>query len=184
VYLPSLFLVELFRRSRERITRSRLVYVSTQKYLTNNYENLKKNYYYENKKAFRKLLLPWWCRIVAFFICIVLIAISIFFILIKGIEFGEIKAKKWLTSLLVSFLASVFITQPLKVVLVASFCILLFRSSKDDQELDENEQKETCGQSTFFKTGGYLSMDEEWMHIYKVNITLAIEFYRISFSVE
>ncbi len=49
-------------------------------------------------------------------------AVSATFVIIKGIEFGDEKCGKWLSSLLISFLSSVLITQPLQV----NFQIVLF----------------------------------------------------------
>ena len=41
--------------------------------------------------------------------------VSIFFIIVRGIEFGDLKCQKWLTSLLSSFFSSILVIQPLKV---------------------------------------------------------------------
>ena len=85
--------------------------------------------------------------------------------IIKGIEFGDEKVTKWLTSLIVSFLSSILLTQPIqvctffrfkyinlfrskffifKVAMVTFFLVSLFRSFDDKKELDnddENQQK-------------------------------------------
>jgi hypothetical protein len=45
----------------------------------------------------------------------VLVGVSILFIIARGIEFGDLKTQKWLTSILTSFFSSVFLTQPSKV---------------------------------------------------------------------
>ena len=42
-------------------------------------------------------------------------AVSIFFVIVRGIEFGDVKCQKWLTSLFSSFFSSVILVQPLKV---------------------------------------------------------------------
>jgi hypothetical protein len=44
-------------------------------------------------------------------------AVSSALVIIKGIEFGDEIVGKWLTSLIVSFLSSVLLTQPLKVII-------------------------------------------------------------------
>jgi hypothetical protein len=41
--------------------------------------------------------------------------VSLFFIIVRGIEFGDAKIQKWLTSLLSSFFSSIVLVQPLKV---------------------------------------------------------------------
>ena len=44
-----------------------------------------------------------------------LMFISIFFIIARGLEFGEDKARQWLISILTGFVSSILLTQPLKV---------------------------------------------------------------------
>ena len=42
-------------------------------------------------------------------------SVSIFFIIARGIEFGDVKVQKWLTSLIAGFFSSIFVIQPIKV---------------------------------------------------------------------
>jgi hypothetical protein len=67
--------------------------------------------------------------------------VSVFFIIVKGIEFGQEKVTKWLTSLFVSFLSSVLITQPAQVILLAVLLVLIFRryDDKSDFEMDHED---------------------------------------------
>jgi hypothetical protein len=81
-------------------------------------------------------------------------SVSSALVIIKGIEFGDEIVAKWLTSLIVSFLSSVLLTQPLKVIinmkyiiltyiltkviLVMLFCSLIVRKSSDDEINDED----------------------------------------------
>ncbi len=65
-----------------------------------------------------------------------MIGVSCFFIIIKGIVFGDEKCGKWLTSIFASILTSVFLTQPLQVAFVTTFFVLLFRKSNDDQDFE------------------------------------------------
>jgi hypothetical protein len=41
--------------------------------------------------------------------------IAAFFIIVKGIEFGNEKVLKWLTSFIISVVTSIFLTEPIKV---------------------------------------------------------------------
>ena len=68
----------------------------------------------KNKKK-EPFSLPWWCKVVAYFLSILFSGISLFFIVIKGIALGDEMVSKWLTSLLSSFFSSVFLTQPVQV---------------------------------------------------------------------
>ncbi len=59
-----------------------------------------------------------------------------------GISFGNEKVQKWVTSLLVSVLSSVFITQPIQVTLTAIFFVSIFRKANDfyqEKVKDENK---------------------------------------------
>ena len=60
-------------------------------------------------------ILPWWFKIVAYVLSAILARVSLFFIVVKGISFGDEKCQKWLTSFMVSILASFLITQPIQV---------------------------------------------------------------------
>ena len=43
-------------------------------------------------------------------------AVSVFFIIVKGIEFGDEKVQKWLSAIIVSLVSSILLTQPIKVI--------------------------------------------------------------------
>ena len=60
-------------------------------------------------------MFPWWCLFIAYGLSSVMAAVSIFFIIVRGIEFGDVKCQKWLTSLLSSFFSSIILVQPVKV---------------------------------------------------------------------
>ena len=62
-----------------------------------------------------KWMFPWWCVFIAYGLSAIVATVSIFFIVVRGIEFGDTKIRKWLTSLLSSFFASVILIQPIKV---------------------------------------------------------------------
>ncbi|CAF1316632.1 unnamed protein product, partial [Adineta steineri] len=67
-----------------------------------------------------------------------------FFIIVRGIEFGDVKTQQWLTSVLTGFFSSVIFTQPIKIICLAIFFICFCRNSKDDKETSEyiNEDDE------------------------------------------
>jgi hypothetical protein len=46
---------------------------------------------------------------------LIISGISMFFIIVRGIEFGDLKTQKWLTSLISGFFSSIFLIQPMKV---------------------------------------------------------------------
>ena len=112
VFPPSLLLVQLFRRIKRRRT-----HVSKLKKILNKKEDFEEKLESNNgiKKRHFELKFPWWFKIVAYFISFVFASVSLFFVVIKGIEFGDEKVTKWLSSLIISFLSSILLTQPIQV---------------------------------------------------------------------
>jgi hypothetical protein len=62
-----------------------------------------------------RLTLPWWCLFVAYGHSFLLVGVSIFFIIARSIEFGDLITQKWLRSVVIGFFSSICFTQPLKV---------------------------------------------------------------------
>ena len=52
---------------------------------------------------------------------------------------GDDKVKKWITSLLISFLSSILLTNPVKAAIVSFVLVTIFRSSNDKKELDNDK---------------------------------------------
>ena len=69
----------------------------------------------EEDEKKKKFSFPWWFSIIAWILLILSVAVSVCFVTFYGIMFGDAKSKKWLTSMLVAFFASVFFTQPIQV---------------------------------------------------------------------
>ncbi|CAF1216235.1 unnamed protein product, partial [Adineta ricciae] len=80
-----------------------------------------------------KLILPWWCLFIVYTLSFIMLHISTFFIIARGIEFGDLKTQKWLTSLLSGFFFSMFVVQPVKVIGLAVLFAFFMRST--DQEM-------------------------------------------------
>jgi hypothetical protein len=79
--------------------------------------------------------LPWWCKIIAYICALIFGAVSIFITYIKGVSLGNAQATAWVSSLLVSFLSGILITQPIQVFIITFILVLIFRKPKD--ELDD-----------------------------------------------
>ena len=69
----------------------------------------------EVTKKKKTLSFPWWTKIIAYGLSYLFMCVSLLFIILKGIEFGDEKVLKWLTSLIMSILTSVLLTEPIKV---------------------------------------------------------------------
>ncbi|GFN94987.1 polycystic kidney disease 1 2-like protein, partial [Plakobranchus ocellatus] len=87
--------------------------------------------------------LPWWCVIIAWVLLIICTLGSAVLVTFYGITFKDDQCKKWITSLIFSFFASIFLTQPLKVILFAMLLTLIFKKTGDkydDSDADDLEQ--------------------------------------------
>ena len=62
-----------------------------------------------------------------------------FFIIVRSIEFGDLKTQQWLTSVLTEFFSSILLTQPIKILCLVIFftCICRKSDDNDDQQAAE-----------------------------------------------
>jgi len=115
IFPPSLLLIQLFRRTKRKTPRiNKLKRILNENNLNSMESNADKKL---TKKTEKKVefRFPWWFKIIAYLLSFAFAGVSLFFVVIKGIEFGQEKVTKWLTSLIISFLTSVLLTQPLQV---------------------------------------------------------------------
>ena len=130
--VPSLFIVQFFRRIRSRQQTPNLFQTQSSKQMSQSNNSVKK------KRG--HLTFPWWCLFIAYIFSFLTILVSIFFIIVRGIEFGDLKTQKWLTSILTGFFSSVLLTQPIKIVCLTIFFTCLCRNSNDEkEEVDINQ---------------------------------------------
>jgi len=149
--IPSLLLVQIFRRLRSRqesISPLRRTLYQIKESL--NREN-------EEKRKSEKRL-PWWFIFIAYGLSVILAGISIFFIIVRGIQFGDLKTQQWLISILSGFFSSIFLTQPMKILCLAIFFISFCPKTDDDKEANEYLDEHRIE----------LDPDEEYLHLTKV----------------
>ncbi len=109
--IPSILLVQLFQRLRPR--QLQLSSLRQALYKLNSTKISSEECQTDEKRS--KLTFPWWCIFLAYGLCLILVAISILFIIARGIEFGDLKTQKWLASIATGFFSSIFLVQPIKV---------------------------------------------------------------------
>ncbi|CAF3978323.1 unnamed protein product [Rotaria sp. Silwood2] len=137
-FVPSLLFVQFFRRIRSRDLHGQLSPVLQTLWsigaidrsisLTDMAETLA-------KKKKKKFLFPWWCLIIAYIVSFLFVVMCTFFIIARGIQFGDVKTQQWLTSLVTGFFSSILFSQPIKIFcLVAFFAFCNRKSMDDDQE--------------------------------------------------
>ncbi|UJR08126.1 hypothetical protein I4U23_012402 [Adineta vaga] len=132
--IPSILLIEFFRRirTRQKTTPLRQVFYKINPNTQNNSTIVN-----SVKKSRSQITFPWWCLFIAYAFSLLIILISIFFIVVRGIEFGDVKVQKWLASVLTGFFSSILLSQPIKIVCLAIFFVCFCRNSNDDTETSE-----------------------------------------------
>ncbi|CAF4044663.1 unnamed protein product, partial [Rotaria sp. Silwood2] len=105
------------------------------------------------KKKNKKITLPWWFIFIAYFLSFLVVSVSILFIIARGIEFGDLKTRKWLTSSVTGFFSSILFTQPVKVIFMALFFALFIR--RDDDNMIDDDDDDI-----------FLNGDEEYLHAF------------------
>ncbi|XP_039577471.1 polycystic kidney disease protein 1-like 2 [Passer montanus] len=78
--------------------------------------------------------LPWWFVFIAWFLVAATSGVSGFFTMLYGLHYGKENSIKWLISMVISFLESLFITQPLKVLGFAAFFALVLKKVEHEDE--------------------------------------------------
>lgn len=130
--IPSLLVVQFFRRIRSRDQHSPLrqaLIKLNPSFTPNSPPKKRTNILY--------ITFPYWCVYLAYILSFLLIILSIFFIIIRGIEFGDLKVQQWLTSIVTGLVSSIVLTQPMKVISLAIFFTCCCRDCIDLKE--ENE---------------------------------------------
>ena len=72
----------------------------------------------QRAKKKTSIVFPWWCLFIAYTLSSMMALVSILLIVARGIEFGDMKVRKWLGSLSIGFFSSVLLFQPIKVCLL------------------------------------------------------------------
>ena len=91
----------------------------------------------ENQKP-SKGKLPHWFVYIAYAICYLASAASIFFTLLYSIQWGKETSTEWVIAMVTSFFQSVLLLQPVKVVLAAVvFALCIKKASESEEQHDE-----------------------------------------------
>ncbi|NXR16871.1 PK1L2 protein, partial [Cinclus mexicanus] len=88
----------------------------------------------DDKKSSSPRRLPWWFVFIAWFLVAATSGVSGFFTMLYGLHYGKDNSIKWLISMVISFLESLFITQPLKVLGFAAFFALVLKKVEHEDE--------------------------------------------------
>ena len=83
--------------------------------------------------------LPHWFIFIAYAICYLASAASIFFTLLYSIQWGKETSTEWVIAMVTSFFQSVLLLQPIKVVLAAVVFALCIKKASDSEEEQYDE---------------------------------------------
>ena len=145
VFPANLIIVTIFRKAKPKENRY------TVKTESEDIENVDIETGEERKRPPPKKGLPHWFVYVAYVIAFAAVATAGSFVIIYGMVFGSEKSAQWLSSMTISFLQDVLLTQPIKVFLLAMLFALLI---KDPKKAEENSYADINA----------LANDEEWLH--------------------
>ncbi|XP_030841939.1 polycystic kidney disease protein 1-like 2 [Strongylocentrotus purpuratus] len=108
----------------------------------------------DKPKRRKKFSFPWWCVIVAWIVLLLSMAAATTITIFYGIQFGNTETSEWLCSIIISFVFGIFLTQPIKILLLATFiaCIVKSPNADEDTEMEEDEEEFDLGN------------DEEYLH--------------------
>lgn len=173
---PSFLLIQLFTRSRMKTTRNQKIkeaLIKSKGSKLSKYSSTTNKSEKKSKKN-KKLEFPWWFKIIAYILSVIFTGVSLFFIIVKGISFGDDKVAKWLSSFIVSVLTSFLLTQPIQVAAITFLIVLIFRKAdsltnfEDTVNLEgapgQNEQHEHIDQiETNFESVSDISKREKYI---------------------
>ncbi|XP_052071968.1 uncharacterized protein LOC127710241 [Mytilus californianus] len=108
---------------------------------------------------------PFWVVYIAWTIVALSILVPAFFMLLYSMEWGTDKSEEWLTTFVLSFVESLFIVDPLKVLIIALIIAWLIKKPADDINLkiDLDSVREQCKNSTENNSKQFLSFRMEVM---------------------
>ena len=78
-------------------------------------EDAEQNLRLERSRRSTTLTFPWWFKVIGYGLSMAICVMSISFILMRGIQFGEKIVYEWLTSLVLTLVASILLAQPVQV---------------------------------------------------------------------
>eukprot|EP00794_Sanderia_malayensis_P014077 gene14077-15546_t len=96
----------------------------------------------KKKKKKKKKKFPWWMKYFAWTLLILTSFTSAFFVVLYGFTFGRDKSAQWISSMLISFVQDVFVTQPMKILFLGLFIALIVKKPAEEDEEDNRRMKD------------------------------------------
>jgi len=114
-----LLLIGLFEDSRSRISNVTRLRTAIKNLKGSLFNNKIKMFHQRNAFIYQGFCInwskPWWCKIIAYLLAFMFIIVSIFFIIVKAINLGDFKTKKWLITVILGIIFENVFIAPIKV---------------------------------------------------------------------
>ena len=81
--------------------------------------------------------------------------VSAFFVVLYGFQFGKEKSAQFISSLAISFVQDVMISQPIKIVLLGLFIALVVKKPAEEEEEEEKENKKQADEEYLREDGKF-----------------------------
>ncbi|XP_052068318.1 uncharacterized protein LOC127707695 isoform X2 [Mytilus californianus] len=81
---------------------------------------------------------PHWVVYIAWFVVALAVIASAFFLLLYSMQWGKAKAEEWLTTFILSFIESILLVDPFKVIIVAILIAFIMKKPVEDEKLTVN----------------------------------------------
>ena len=95
----------------------------------------------KGKKAKKcKRRLPYWMKYFAWILLVLTSFTAAFFVVLYGFQFGKDKSAQWISSMMISFVQDVFVSQPIKILFLGLFVALIVKKPTEDEE-EDNKKK-------------------------------------------
>ena len=94
----------------------------------------------KGKKKKPKKRLPYWMKYFAWILLVLTSFTAAFFVVLYGFQFGRDKSAQWISSMMVSFVQDVFVSQPIKILFLGLFVALIVKKPADEED-EDNKKK-------------------------------------------
>ncbi|XP_071131781.1 polycystin-1-like protein 2 [Mytilus edulis] len=84
--------------------------------------------------------LPWGCQIIAWALVVSAVVLSGFFVILYSMEWGKTKSEEWLLCFFLSFFESMFVMDPLKIIVIATVFAYISRRAKPEKNVVYNKE--------------------------------------------
>ncbi|XP_069123236.1 polycystin family receptor for egg jelly-like isoform X2 [Argopecten irradians] len=133
---PILLVTYIFKKAKPTFPKTKKIDPKKEKELRNIFQTktiINQNEHFSDSQFYSvdHLPLPAWSRYIAITIVFLAVISSAFFLILYSMEWGKDKSEEWLTTFVFSFVESLLVVDPFKVIMIAVLFALLFKKPVD-----------------------------------------------------